>query len=259
MARRSDPRAVGRDPDPRFTMANERTYLAWNRTALALIGGGLAAGQLLDFDSRATRADRRACRRSLLGLALALLSYRRWEANERALRLDEPLPTGAPRLLAVGVAVVGVIVTRGAGGRCRLLTTARAWRASAPGWRGSAARSASRAGGASMLSVAAHREAPGLLVVSAALVGVGVAVWRHGRRAYARRRGAGPAARARAHRPRHRVGRARRPRSWSSSTSDGRGHPTAPGAGSRTPGCLLPLGPRRRCPATLQPCPTRRQ
>ena len=31
------------------------TYLAWNRTALALIGGGLAAGQLLDFDSRATR------------------------------------------------------------------------------------------------------------------------------------------------------------------------------------------------------------
>ena len=55
MARRSDPRAVGRDPDPRFTLANERTYLAWNRTALALIGGGLAAGQLLDFHSRTAR------------------------------------------------------------------------------------------------------------------------------------------------------------------------------------------------------------
>ena len=51
MARRADLRAVGRDPDPRFTLANERTFLAWNRTALALIGGGLAAGQLLDFDS----------------------------------------------------------------------------------------------------------------------------------------------------------------------------------------------------------------
>ena len=110
MARRADPRAVGRDPDPRFTLANERTYLAWNRTALALIGGGLAAGQLLDFDSRATRLVV-GLPPIALGLALALLSYRRWEANERALRLDEPLPTGAPRLLAIGVAVVGVIVT----------------------------------------------------------------------------------------------------------------------------------------------------
>jgi putative membrane protein len=36
-----------------------------------------------------------------------------------------------------------------------------------------------------VLSVAAHREAPGLLVVSAALVAVAVAVWRHGLRAYA--------------------------------------------------------------------------
>jgi putative membrane protein len=110
MARPRDPRAVGRDPDPRFTLANERTYLAWNRTALALIGGGLAAGQLLDFDSRATRLLV-ALPPILLGLALALMSYRRWEANERALRLDEPLPTGAPRVLAIGIAVVGVIVT----------------------------------------------------------------------------------------------------------------------------------------------------
>jgi putative membrane protein len=109
MARRTDLRAVGRDPDPRFTMANERTYLAWNRTALALIGGGLAAGQLLDFDSRATRLIV-ALPPIALGLALALMSYRRWEANERALRLDEPLPTGAPRVLAIGVAVVGAIV-----------------------------------------------------------------------------------------------------------------------------------------------------
>ena len=109
MARRDDPRAVGRDPDPRFTLANERTYLAWNRTALALIGGGLAAGQLLDFHSRTTRLVV-ALPPILLGLVLALMSYRRWEDNERALRLDEPLPGGTPpRLLAAGVAVVGVI------------------------------------------------------------------------------------------------------------------------------------------------------
>src|SRR3954454_19287035 len=41
------------EPDPRFTLANERTFLAWIRTALALIGGGLAASQLLGGHSRA--------------------------------------------------------------------------------------------------------------------------------------------------------------------------------------------------------------
>jgi putative membrane protein len=110
MARPADPRKVGREPDPRFTLANERTYLAWNRTALALIGGGLAAGQLLDFDSRTARLLV-ALPPIVLGLVLALMSYRRWADNERALRLDEPLPGGAPpRLLALGIAVVGVIV-----------------------------------------------------------------------------------------------------------------------------------------------------
>ena len=34
---------VGEDPDPRFTFANERTLLAWNRTALALIAAGVGA------------------------------------------------------------------------------------------------------------------------------------------------------------------------------------------------------------------------
>jgi putative membrane protein len=109
MARRPDLRDVGDDPDPRFTLANERTFLAWNRTALALIGGGLAAGQLLDFDSRAARLVV-ALPPIALGLVLALDSYRRWEANERALRLGEPLPGGGPPwLLSVGIAVVAVV------------------------------------------------------------------------------------------------------------------------------------------------------
>jgi inner membrane protein YidH len=105
-----DPAEVGRDPDPRFTLANERTYLAWNRTALALIGGGLAAGQLLDFESRTARLVV-GLPPIVLGLILAVTSYRRWEANERALRLDEPLPrSGPPWLLSAGITVVGLIV-----------------------------------------------------------------------------------------------------------------------------------------------------
>jgi putative membrane protein len=101
---------VGTDPDPRVTFANERTYLAWNRTALALIGGGLAAGQLLDFDSRGARLAV-AVPPIALGLLLALDSYRRWEANERALLLGDPLPGGGPPwLLSVGIAAVAVVV-----------------------------------------------------------------------------------------------------------------------------------------------------
>jgi putative membrane protein len=99
---------IGQDPDPRFTFANERTFLAWNRTALALIGGGLAAGQLLEFDTRAVRLIVGLVP-ILLGAVLAAGSYRRWEANERALRLGQPLPSGAPpRWLAFAVVVLAV-------------------------------------------------------------------------------------------------------------------------------------------------------
>jgi putative membrane protein len=110
MAPRPELDEVGREPDPRFTMANERTFLAWNRTALALIGGGLAAGQLLDFSSQTARLAV-ALPPIVLGLALALSSYRRWQDNQRALRLGEPLPgAGPPWILAVGIGLVGVVV-----------------------------------------------------------------------------------------------------------------------------------------------------
>lgn len=110
MARRPDPREEGEEPDERFTLANERTYLAWIRTAIALIGGGLAAGQLLEFQSPVARIAV-ALPPIVLGALLALTSYRRWEANQRALRLGQPLPTGGPpRLLAAGIGAVAVVV-----------------------------------------------------------------------------------------------------------------------------------------------------
>ena len=103
-------REVGQDPDPRFTFANERTFLAWNRTALALIGAGLAAGQLLDFDSETVRLLV-ALPPVLLGGVLAISSYRRWEANERAMRLGQPLPViGPPRFVPPASAALAVLV-----------------------------------------------------------------------------------------------------------------------------------------------------
>jgi len=110
-AARSAPRAeVGTDPDVRFSYANERTFLAWNRTSLALIAAGLAVVSLLpdfewDWGARAIGVPLIA-----LGAILSFTSYRRWEANERAMRLGEPLPPShLPRLLAIGVALAALI------------------------------------------------------------------------------------------------------------------------------------------------------
>jgi putative membrane protein len=100
----------GDEPDERFTLANERTYLAWIRTSMALIGGGLAAGQLLEFDSDVARLVV-ALPPVLLGALLALTSYRRWQANQYALRTGAPLPAGGPpRLLAGGIAALALVV-----------------------------------------------------------------------------------------------------------------------------------------------------
>jgi putative membrane protein len=99
---------MGQEPDARFTFANERTFLAWNRTALALIAGGLAVAQLLEFGIEELRLLI-ALPLLLLGAMAAVTSYRRWEANERALRLGEPIThSSLPRVLAIGVSAVAV-------------------------------------------------------------------------------------------------------------------------------------------------------
>jgi putative membrane protein len=101
---------VGRDPDYRFTLANERTFLAWIRTALALTGAGLAAVQLLP--PFAVRGGREVLGLLLVGLGtvVAATSYRRWSANQRAFRMDAPMPvTRLPAMLAAGVGAVCLV------------------------------------------------------------------------------------------------------------------------------------------------------
>lgn len=45
--RPQEPAGTDTEPDTRFTFANERTFLAWHRTALALVVAGLAIVQFL--------------------------------------------------------------------------------------------------------------------------------------------------------------------------------------------------------------------
>jgi putative membrane protein len=77
--------------DPRFTLANERTFLAWNRTALALIAGGLAAVQLLTFGVSGSGLMI-GLPLIALGSAIAVGGFVRWRASEGALRTGSPLP-----------------------------------------------------------------------------------------------------------------------------------------------------------------------
>ena len=99
---------VGSAPDPRFTFANERTFLAWNRTSLALIGGGLAVSQFLSVTGKGLRLIL-ALPLIALGAVTSLTSYRRWEQSERALRLGQPLSYSVlPRVLAVGVGLAAL-------------------------------------------------------------------------------------------------------------------------------------------------------
>ncbi|MGZ4688799.1 MAG: YidH family protein [Acidimicrobiia bacterium] len=99
-----------REIDVRFTYANERTFLAWNRTALALIATGVAATQLLPkFD---VTFGRRILGLPLiaLGAVIAITSYSHWQANERAMRRGQPLvPSRIPLILSIGIGVVAVV------------------------------------------------------------------------------------------------------------------------------------------------------
>lgn len=101
-------RGEGRTPDYRFSLANERTFLAWVRTALALVGGGIAADQFLDEMSRPFRTVIAAV---LLagGAVCAVRAVNHWIRCERAMRRGEDLPESRfPGLLAVGTAVAAV-------------------------------------------------------------------------------------------------------------------------------------------------------
>ncbi|MFB9313245.1 YidH family protein [Nocardioides plantarum] len=103
---------VGEEPDPRFSLANERTFLAWVRTTLALVAGAIALESLKLPERDVLRT---VLVLSLLAFALLMtvLAFLRWARIERAMRLHEPLPAFTLGLiLTAGLvgAVIGLAV-----------------------------------------------------------------------------------------------------------------------------------------------------
>jgi putative membrane protein len=112
----------GHEPDYRFTLANERTFLAWIRTALALLAGSVAIAQLVPplavYDARKILGGLLA----IISIAIVVYSGLRWRSVQKAMRHDAPLPpsltiwlfTGA--IILIGFLVLLFVIAFGIGG-----------------------------------------------------------------------------------------------------------------------------------------------
>jgi putative membrane protein len=111
VAERATGRTAGSDPDYRFTLANERTFLAWFRTALALIAGGVAVAQLVPELAFPGARDLLGILLTVAGGGLSLAAVLRWWRVQAAMRRAEELPpTWLPVILGLGLAALTAFV-----------------------------------------------------------------------------------------------------------------------------------------------------
>ena len=102
---------VGEAPDYRFSLANERTFLAWIRTALGFLAAGVGLDQLAPGFATPFVREVLALLLCLFSGGLALYGYLRWLRNEKAMRLKEDLPyTRALLLISVILLTVALVV-----------------------------------------------------------------------------------------------------------------------------------------------------
>ena len=94
------------DLDYRFTLANERTFLAWIRTALALIAGGVAVVQLVPALTIPGVRHGLGMVLTASGGVLAVLAVLRWRAVQTAMHEGGELPRSRMPALLGGAIVV---------------------------------------------------------------------------------------------------------------------------------------------------------
>jgi putative membrane protein len=106
-----DPQAGESEPDARFTFANERTFLAWTRTALAFMVAGLGIVQLLPpFPGVPWGRHVLGVPLIAVGAVIAIVSYVQWMRSQQALRRGEPLPRSIlPVILAVSIGTIAAV------------------------------------------------------------------------------------------------------------------------------------------------------
>lgn len=100
---------VGDEPDPRFSLANERTFLAWIRTSLALLAGA-AAVHVLDLQLPDVVAALTSTALAVAGALCAVNAWVGWARTERAMREGRPLPSNGAGSVLVAVVVAACVV-----------------------------------------------------------------------------------------------------------------------------------------------------
>ncbi|MCI9889181.1 DUF202 domain-containing protein [Micrococcales bacterium 31B] len=104
-------RRDGDRPDYRFSLANERTFLAWIRTAMAILAGAIAIDQLTPNIAPTTLRVVLCAILAVCGAVLSVEAYRRWTLQEQAMRHNRELPHSQLLIIMTGaVAVTGAIV-----------------------------------------------------------------------------------------------------------------------------------------------------
>ncbi|MGL3805243.1 YidH family protein [Paeniglutamicibacter sp. R2-26] len=101
----------GQEPDPRFTLANERTFLAWIRTSLALLAGGIALEAFAVQEFPAPLRTGIAVFLILAGMLVSGGAVLRWRRVEMSMRHGRPLPLPLlVPLLGLGGAIAAAVV-----------------------------------------------------------------------------------------------------------------------------------------------------
>jgi putative membrane protein len=98
------------EPDYRFTLANERTFLAWQRTSLGLLAAAVAAVQFMPELPIHGMRHMLGAMVGVLAMLTAGTGLQRWAQADRAIRHGQPLPRPiTPVYLAAGLVMIGMV------------------------------------------------------------------------------------------------------------------------------------------------------
>jgi putative membrane protein len=111
MTSEHDSDAAEVEPDYRFTLANERTFLAWERTSLGLLAAAVAIVQFVPQFGIPGGRHVVGAFLAILAMLSAGLGLHRWRQVDAAMRRGLPLPRQrAPMVLGLGLVLLGVLV-----------------------------------------------------------------------------------------------------------------------------------------------------
>ena len=97
------------EPDYRFTLANERTFLAWMRTALATLAAGLVFDQLSTHFGGSKLIEGLSVLLMLMTIVMSLLAYKHWAQVQKAMRRSAALPASPMMVPVAGMLIAAAI------------------------------------------------------------------------------------------------------------------------------------------------------